>query len=166
MGARGPQPKPTALKRLEGNPGNRPLNEREVRPVGQLQKPPIITGPAAEEWDRVVSSMPPGFYTPADAPVLANYCIAWVLYRNALSIIAKTPKEGGGMEAKGSQGQTIAHPQLAVVRGFSELILKAADRLGMSPAARTRLATPEGADPHGEFAGLIGGTQASGAHIN
>jgi len=110
--------------------------------------------------------MPPGFYTPADVPVLANYCIAWVLYRNALAIIAKRPEEGGGMEAKGSQGQTVAHPQLVVIRGFSELILKAADRLGMSPAARARLAAPEGQDPYGEFAGLIGGTPGSGARIN
>lgn len=162
MGARGPQPKPTALKRLEGNPGKRRLNDAEVVPVGSLRKPSIITGPAAEEWDRVINSMPPGFFTAADAPVLATYCIAWVVYRNALAIIARKPEEGGGMEAKGSQGQPVAHPQLTVLRAYSELILKCGDRLGMSPAARARMTMGEDQNPHAEFAGLIGGRSAFG----
>ncbi len=165
MGARGPQPRPTKLKLLEGNPGKRPINENEVLPLGEIKKPSHITGPAAEEWDRVITSMPGGFYTAADVPTLSTYCVAWVLYRNALAIIARRPEDGGGMEATGSQGQKIAHPQLAVAKQYSELILKCADRLGMSPAARTRLQAPE-EDPHGEFAGLIGGMRASGVPIN
>lgn len=165
MGARGPQPKPTALKLLEGNPGKRRLNVAEVKPVGTLKKPALITGPAAEEWDRVIISMPPGFFTAADQPVLVTFCLAWVLYQKALAIIARKPADGGGMEARGSQGQPVAHPQLAVIKSYSELILKCADRLGMSPAARTRLDSPED-DPMGEFAGLIGGTRGSGVPIN
>jgi phage terminase small subunit len=31
MGLRGPAPKPTAIKRLEGNPGKRKLNEMEPK---------------------------------------------------------------------------------------------------------------------------------------
>ena len=34
MATRGRKPKPTALKLLEGNPGNRPLNIAEPRPTG------------------------------------------------------------------------------------------------------------------------------------
>ena len=38
--ARGRRPKPTALKKLEGNPGKRPLNELEpVPPVASLRCP-------------------------------------------------------------------------------------------------------------------------------
>lgn len=166
MGQRGPQPKPTALKLLEGNPGNRRLNRNEVQPVGRLERPSHVTGPAAEEWDRVINSMPPGFYTAADVPTLVTYCIAWVLYRNAVAVIARKPEEGGGMEAKGSQKQPVAHPLLAEVKGFSKLILQCGDRLGMSPAARARLEAPDNEDPHGEFAGLIGGTRASAANTN
>jgi phage terminase small subunit len=121
--------------------------------------------------------MPPGFYTPADVPVLVTHCLTWVLYRNAIAAVVasitadqardKADKDGfGGMGSKGSQGQTRVHPLMGEVRALAKVILQCADRLGMSPAARTRLEAPEGADPHGEFAGLIGGTPASGARIN
>lgn len=173
MGARGPQPKPTALKRLEGNPGNRRLNEQEVQPVGTLRKPAHVTGPAAEEWDRVVSSMPPGFYTAADVPVLETYCLTWGLYRNAIAAVASSIKADssqdadkrdgfGGLGSKGSTGQMRVHPLLGEARGLGKLILQCADRLGMSPAARARLQAERDEAPHGEFAGLIGGRRASG----
>lgn len=161
MGARGPQPKPTKLKQLEGNPGKRKLPENEVQPIGGLARPSHVTGQAAEEWDRAVCAMPPGFYTAADVPVLAGYCVAWVLYRNALAIVAKD-----GMETVGSTGQKVAHPQLAVTARFYDVILKSADRLGMSPAARARLQMSDEENPDGEFAGLMGMKAGSAANIN
>lgn len=142
MGQRGPQPIPTSIKRILGNPGKRPLNDREVKPTASLSRPSHLTGKAAEEWDRAVGAMPPGFYTAADAPVLLAYVDALILYRNAWAIIARD-----GMETTGSTGQKVAHPQLAVLARFSDLILKAADRLGMSPAARTRLTDPNDEKP-------------------
>lgn len=147
MGARGPQPTPTRVKKVTGNPGRRPLNEREVQPRSLLRRPAHITGKAADEWDRVVGAMPPGFYTAADVPVLSAYVDALIIYRSAMAIIARPAEAGGGMESKGSTGQTVAHPQLAVIARFAELILKAADRLGMSPAARTRLTEPDEEEP-------------------
>jgi P27 family predicted phage terminase small subunit len=137
MGARGPQPTPTAIKKVLGNPGKRPLNTDELKPVGSLKRPTHIKGGAAEEWDRVIGAMPTGFYTAADVPVLAMYVEALVIYRNATSIVARD-----GMEAVGSTGQKIAHPQLAVMARFADLMTKLADRLGMSPAARTKFTAP------------------------
>jgi P27 family predicted phage terminase small subunit len=147
MGLRGPQPKPTQLKLIEGNPGKRPINTNEVKPVGALRKPAHITGTIGDEWDRVISAMPPGFYTEADVPVLTIYCEALVMRRNALAIVAKPKEEGGGLVVKGSAGQDAAHPMIAVAKGQAEIILRAADRLGMSPAARTRLDAPDEEDP-------------------
>ena len=150
---RGRPPKPSKLKLLEGNPGRRPINDREPTPTGPLTKPDFISGDAAREWDRAVGAMPPGLYTAADAPVFAVYCVAWVLFRNALAQVAKE-----GMTAIGSTGQKVAHPSLAIAAKQSEIILKAADRLGMSPVARARLTvgeTPGG----GKFDGLLGGAQ-------
>jgi P27 family predicted phage terminase small subunit len=148
----GRTPKPTLVRQLEGKPGHsRPINEREPQPTGQLVKPDIVTGEAAKEWDRAVGAMPPGIYTSADAPVLAVFSIAWVLYRNALGQVARE-----GMTAVGSTGQKVAHPSLATLAKQAELILRAADRLGMSPSARTRLAVGPEAPP-GKFDGLLGG---------
>lgn len=154
MAIRGRTPKPTLIRKLEGVPGHsRPINEREPQPTGQLAKPDFVTGEAAKEWDRAVRAMPPGLYTAADAPVLAVYCIAWVLYRNALAQVARE-----GMTAVGSQGQKVAHPALGIVAKQAEIILRASDRLGMSPSARSRLEVGPEAPP-GKFDGLLGGAQ-------
>jgi P27 family predicted phage terminase small subunit len=153
MGTRGPKPKPTKLRRLEGVPGHHPINEREPHPTGPCVKPDFVTGEAAKEWDRAVASMPDGLYTSADAPVLAVFCIAWVLFRNSIAQVARE-----GMTSTGSTGQKTAHPSLAVISKQAEIILRASDRLGMSPSARTRLEM-EAAEDGGKFAGLFGGAQ-------
>jgi P27 family predicted phage terminase small subunit len=154
MGQRGPPPKPTKLREIEGVPGHRPLNDKEPRPIGPLRKPDFVTGEAANEWDRAVGAMPPGFYTAADSPVLAVYCIAWILFRNSLAQVARE-----GMTATGSMGQKIAHPSLAIAAKQSEIILRASDRLGMSPSARTRLTAGDQPEEESKFAGLFGGSQ-------
>ena len=155
MGTRGPRPKPTKLRKLEGVPGHsRPLNEKEPQPTGPLVKPDFVTGEAAIEWDRAVGAMPDGLYTAADAPVLAVYCVAWVLFRNALAQVARE-----GMTAIGSMGQKISHPSLATVAKQSEIILRASDRLGMSPTARARLEIADDPGPARKFDGLLGGAQ-------
>ena len=64
--------------------------------------------------------MPLGLYTAADVPVLAVYCVAWVLFRNALAQVARE-----GMTSTGSPGQRVAHPGLAVAGRQSEIILRA-----------------------------------------
>jgi P27 family predicted phage terminase small subunit len=151
--ARGRTPKPTLIKRLEGNAGRRPLNEKEPQPTGACVKPDFVTGEAAKEWDRAVAAMPDGVYTSADAPVLAVFAIAWVLFRNSIAQVARE-----GMTSVGSTGQKIAHPSLAVAAKQAEIILRAADRLGMSPSARSRLTLGEEPDG-GKFAGLLGGAQ-------
>jgi P27 family predicted phage terminase small subunit len=142
MGQRGPQPTPTRIREITGNPGKRALPKRELRPKILLKRPAHITGAIGEEWDRACGAMPRGFFTEADVPTLTIYCEALVMRRNALAIIAKPAAEGGGMVIKGSAGQGAPHPMIAVARGQAEIILKAADRLGMSPAARTRLSEP------------------------
>jgi hypothetical protein len=58
MGARGPAPKPTDLRKLEGNPSRRPLpaNEPQYAP-GLPQKPQRISDGASALWDELVGEM-------------------------------------------------------------------------------------------------------------
>lgn len=151
MGLRGPQPKATKIRALEGNPAKRRLNDKEPTPEGAAIKPAHIVGAAAAEWDRVILSMPPGFYTAADVTVLEVYVLSWVTYRNALGVVARE-----GMTIKGSMGQLAAHPAQAIAAQQAQLILKAADRLGLSPAARARLEI-KGEEKVNKFDGLLGG---------
>ena len=76
--ARGRRPKPTALKKLEGNPGKRPLNELEpVPPVASLRCPNYLLPEARKEWRRLAPIlMNLGLLTAADAVPFAGYCQA------------------------------------------------------------------------------------------
>jgi P27 family predicted phage terminase small subunit len=149
MGRRGPPPQPTKLRILSGNPGKRPINHREPQPIGPPQRPDFITGSAAEDWDRVIASMPPGFFTAADTPTLAVFCVSLTLHRAALAQVAR-----GGLTSKGLDGQAIVNPMVGVVAREAQLVLRASDRLGLSPAARVGLEMP--APGGGKFDGLIG----------
>lgn len=48
MAKRGRKPKPTALKKLEGNPGKRPLNELEPLPQVTMLRCPNWLEPEAK----------------------------------------------------------------------------------------------------------------------
>lgn len=58
MGLRGPAPKPTALRRLEGNPGKRklPINEPEYD-LGLPEMPAKISAGAKEVWNELIAEM-------------------------------------------------------------------------------------------------------------
>ena len=54
MAQRGRKPKPTAIKELEGNPGKRPLNDAEPKPVRKAPPCPKWLEPEAKkEWRRL-----------------------------------------------------------------------------------------------------------------
>lgn len=85
MGKRGPAPIPTKLKILHGNPGKRPLNEREPQPADGLPAcPERLTGAARDEWERLVPILHDmGVGTEADASALELLCETWGRYVEA-----------------------------------------------------------------------------------
>src|SRR5512146_3144589 len=85
MGLRGPTPKPTALKILEGNPGHRPLNPDEPMPTaGEPPCPPWLADEAKAEWDRIVPELSRlNVLTVIDGAALAAYCQAFARWAEA-----------------------------------------------------------------------------------
>ena len=79
MGLRGPAPKPTAIKRLEGNPGKRKLNETEPKPtMGVPECPDYLDDVAKKEWGRLTTILTAmKVLTEADYIALANLCQAY-----------------------------------------------------------------------------------------
>jgi P27 family predicted phage terminase small subunit len=58
MGLRGPAPKPTALRRIEGNPARRPLPKNEPQyDRGLPEKPKRMSAGARRVWDELVNEM-------------------------------------------------------------------------------------------------------------
>src|SRR4051812_21548502 len=84
MGERGPAPKPTALRVLEGNRAKRPLR-REPKPrLGAPECPKELQGEARAEWQRIVPDLDQiGLLARADRAVLMSYCQTWAALLDA-----------------------------------------------------------------------------------
>lgn len=154
LGTRGPKPKATALRLLEGNPSNRPINEFE--PVCGMPpvKPSLVAMDevASLKWDALIGAMPPQLYTALDTDVLSAHCLAW-------SLLSKAQMElDSGIISFTENGEGPA-AAVKVWKAAVETLLKTADRLGLHPGARSKLEMPKrNEQPQSKFAGLLGRT--------
>lgn len=163
MGKRGPKPKPTALKILEGNPSRRALPEFEPTNSLPPEKPSAVIADelASTEWDRLLAAMPPGIYSALDSSALASYALAWSLLvksqneidQNGIMITIYEKAEDGTEVIRDIK----RNPAIAVWRAASQTLIQMTDRLGLSPGTRTKLQVPQrDAQPQSKFAGLMG----------
>lgn len=149
MGARGPAPKPTVLKILQGNPGGKALNKREPKPQEvpeQCPEPPERMKPIAkEEWRRSWQQLKAcGLLATVDLTLFEIYCDLWADYveffektkKLGTEIVFRTEKTNKNKERVNSVGQA---PWLLSKFRTVDNIIKLADRFGMSPAARSRI---------------------------
>lgn len=136
---RGRKPKPSVVKKLEGNRGRRPLNKREPKPSAPLTlSPPDWLQPVAlEYWRRLAPRLQKiGLLTELDIDLLAMLCDAWQRKHDA----RKTIEEVGAYHFTES-GFVVAHPALAQEHKATEQIRKLNSDLGLTPSARTGLTT-------------------------
>src|ERR671929_1500378 len=112
MGLRGPAPKPTAIKRLEGNPGKRKLNEAEpILTSGVPECPDYLDDVAKKEWGRlsaILTAMK--VLTEADYIALANLCQSYSTLITAQKQMNKT-----GILYKSKSGYVQQSPLLGIV---------------------------------------------------
>jgi P27 family predicted phage terminase small subunit len=126
------RPKPTALKKLLGNPGKRKLNEREPSPAVGTPKMPRLSREAASEWKRIVPIlMAAGILTVADGAALSIYCTAFARWQQA--------------ERQLSRSRNLASDKARKLFTISEKCMKLAKSVliefGLTPASRPRLAS-------------------------
>lgn len=140
----GPAPKPTKLKLLEGNPGHQRINRKEPQPAEGIQsRPEWLLPEAKREWVRVCGHLEAiGLLAVVDRGVLAAYCQAWARWVEAEQYITQ---HGATMqvESKANGVYDQPRPQVAMAQKYYQLMLSAGAKLGLSPADRTRLSTPE-----------------------
>ena len=149
MGARGPQKKPNQLKRLAGNPGRRPLNDAAPEPTGRPVKPAYVKGYAATVWKKITTSMPEGLYTACDASLLATYCVAAALHKEATEMIEV--ESGVGINPRGTPYK---NPWVSILNRQTQLMATVGSRLGLDPATRSSLKAPD-LKKSSKFADLI-----------
>ena len=160
MGRRGPPPKPSALKRLEGTyrPDRAARNELEL-PVGLPEAPNWLDLEARNEWARVVPVLhETGVLTTLDGGRLADYCMT-----HSLAIKATRRYQREGLVIRSPQGIK-AHPAVAIAKDARAQARILAAEFGLTPSGRSRVSVPEKrpSDGAAEFLGLValdGGAQ-------
>lgn len=136
MAKRGRKPKPTALKKLEGNPGKRPLNELEpLPPISTLRCPNWLLPEARKEWRRLAPALiSMGVLTMADAVPFAAYCMAYARWREAEDEITRH-----GSVYKDANDNIKPNPYIAIAAHQLTEIKSLAAEFGLTPATRTAI---------------------------
>ncbi|KAF1084849.1 Phage terminase, small subunit [Sporotomaculum syntrophicum] len=139
MGARGPAPKPTHLKVLEGNPGRRPLNKNEPKPKPVAPKCPAwLDKEAKHEWKRVAPELEKlGLLTIVDGTALAAYCQAYSRWVAAEKVLTTE-----GMTYETETGYIRQRPEVGIVQKYLNLIKLYCAEFGLTPSARSRMTLP------------------------
>ena len=156
-GQRGPAPKPTALKKLLGNPGKRKLNEAEPIPRSRLPHcPDHLDQLAQKEWNRLVKILTGmRVLTEADYIALANLCQAYSTLIAAQIQLNKT-----GILYKTKSGYVQQSPLLGIITAQTTIVNNLLREFGLTPSSRTRIAVAQPADEHDEFAMLAAEARA------
>jgi P27 family predicted phage terminase small subunit len=153
---RGPPPKPTHLRVLQGNPSKRPLNRNEpqVPPVETVNPPDYLLGHARAEWDRVAPGLrAASLLTELDVTTLAMYCIAYGRWREAKEMLAEMREKDPVTRGLLINGKI--NPLTKIARNAAQDMLHIAGAFGMTPSARTRISLGVGYVLDDKFAGLL-----------
>ena len=151
MGQRGPKPKPTQLRVLEGNPGRLPINNAEPQPTGAPACPDYMSDDAKTKWRDIMESIPPGMITIADSPLLEAYCEAWATHKKATELMnVSHDLLGDNLTANDKPSA-----YLKIRNDAAKTMASLATRLGLSPADRSglKLGVPKGQN---KWSDLIG----------
>ena len=142
MGKRGPAPKPTVLRLIEGNPSRRPLNKHEPQPRPiRPACPKWLTPDARKEWNRIVPELERmGLLTVVDGAALSAYCQEWGRYVDAQAQIGRY----GLLLKPTASGYIQQSPYLSIARKSLQAVRALASEFGLTPAARTRIQVPKG----------------------
>lgn len=148
MGKRGPAPKPTALKRLNGNPGHRPLNDDDLTVPASVPEAPENLCPAARDvWYRLGAKLAShGLITDLDEAAFAVLCESYAAY---LELIVLARKDGPLVMVN---GQPVPNPYLCRSDKEAAKVQKLLAEFGLTPSSRARLnISPPAKDAADEF---------------
>jgi len=145
MGRPGRPRKPMHLKILAGTyrkdrakpaPGRGPT--APTTPPARMAPPAGIGTAAKREWRRIVSILHEmGTLSTADRAILAAYCQTWQRWLECEACI-----EEHGATFQTPQGQLCPRPEVGMAVRHAAMLRRFASDLGLSPAARPRVAEP------------------------
>ncbi len=138
MAKPGRKPKPTAKRKLQGNPERRPLPENEPQPrksTGIPRAPSHLDKRGKQEWRRMAKELHPlGLLTNIDLTALAAYCASFSIWIDAQKQIQKH-----GVLIKAQSGFPMQSPYLAISNRAMTEMRKWMVEFGLTPSSRTRV---------------------------
>lgn len=148
------RPKPTALKKLQGNPGGYPLNDAEPTPdIGAPEMPKGLRTAAKREWHIIVRELLQlGVLTVVDGKALAMYCDAYADWQEAQrdcvkhGLVLDSPvlDEENKPIMVGGQALTVrkVNPAFTVKSAAQKTLKSFLIEFGLTPASRAKLKVP------------------------
>ncbi len=149
IAGRGRKPKPTALKKLSGNPGGRKLNENEPQfsQLTDVEPPTWLSDLALTMWQTVMPELlSNNVLTVPDLHNVEAFCTAYARWRQAEDEVRKV---GITIET------VIKNPAVTVINESLSQMMKFGSLLGLDPSSRQRLSgAAKDNTPNNPFAGL------------
>lgn len=134
------RPKPSAEKKLTGNPGHRPENKHEPVFEGGTSPPKWLDSYAKTEWKRLGPKLSVnGMLTPADRVAFTAYVIGFSLARRAHNDLELLE----GLTIKTDTGVVKTRPQVDVLLRSLDTCRKFLIEFGLTPASRSKLEIPK-----------------------
>jgi len=150
VGRRGPPPKPTRMRLLEGNRGKRRINEYEPQP--EKAAPPCprwLTPEARKVWKRVAALLRKmRLLTVAEEDALVAYAQTFARWKAAEEFLAR---HGDVYPIRDDQGRVkcmAQFPQVAIARHLLAVLKSYQQEFGFTPSARTRLSVEPAGEHH------------------
>lgn len=136
MGARGPKPKPSQLRKAQGNPGRKKISKNEPKPaIAVPYCPNHLTLRAKQEWKRVAPLLAKlGLLTKLDRGALAAYCQAYATWAKAC---CKVKRQGELILT--TNGNLQQNPWIWIANRALDQMNKYISEFGLSPASRSRI---------------------------
>lgn len=137
----GRPPKPTEVKRRNGNPGKRPLPEAVIRLPGAIEVPAPPTSlrkTGRDTWERLWSVGAPWLSLRTDWDIMVRLCEA----QDERALLRREVRKHGRY-SYGSQGQLVTHPAVDQLRTIENLITRWESLCGFTPSDRSRLGMAE-----------------------
>ncbi len=135
MGRRGPAPKPTALRLIDGDREDRVNRNEPVPRSGEMIPPDDLPADVRQVWDYTVAELEHmGVDAPADRDSLVCYCWAVRNHRHASRVLVES-----SILVKGQHGTWVRNPAI-IEQGKAAAIIRAfAQEFGLTPSARSRI---------------------------
>jgi P27 family predicted phage terminase small subunit len=136
VATRGPRPKPTALKVIQGT--DRADRRNECEPVLATRIPECpehLAGEAKREWERTTKLLAAaGLVAEIDRAALASYCQAWGRWVEAEEALRRH-----GVVIKSPNNFPMPSPYLAIANKAMDQMRLLLTEFGMTPSSRARV---------------------------